>query len=78
MLKTFKDLTTEEEKRYREALIKREVKRKEALKRKLCKTWGLVKEISRILYEKYKVREVIVFLALLQMSYPLMNGLIII
>lgn len=60
MSKTFKDLTPEEAGRYWKALMMREEQRKEAVKERFYKAWELVKEISKILYEKYQVKEVII------------------
>ena len=68
MSKTFRDLTPKEAKKYWEALLKREEKKKEAVKERFYKAWELVRKISKVLYEKYKVKEVIVFGSLTDIS----------
>ncbi|PMQ01807.1 MAG: DNA polymerase subunit beta [Dictyoglomus sp. NZ13-RE01] len=68
MSRTFRDLSEEEIKKYREALVKREKERKKAVERRFHKAWDLVRKMSKILHEKYHAKEVIVFGSMIDLS----------
>lgn len=60
-MKTVKDLTPEEMEKYRIFLREKEKKEEQLLKHRFDEAWRIARTAAKLLYEKYRAEEVVVF-----------------
>lgn len=68
-LKTARDLTLEEIKKYHKFDKEREEKKKKELVSKYNQAWSLTREVAQILYHEYNAEKVVVFGSLSNIDY---------